>query len=99
MGNFEENKMKIKKIVIKAFLYKNIKIEGKKWKKKYNYDNNIINDINKINEENNIVNKFKEILNIYKKMNNNEIELIYIIYIRNNIIILNNIMLIMLIKT
>jgi len=40
-------------------------------------NNNIINEINKINEENNIINKLKEILNIYKKMGNNEIELIY----------------------
>ena len=39
--------------------------------------NNIINEINKINEDNNIINKFKEIMNIYKKMRNNEIELLY----------------------
>ena len=40
-------------------------------------NNNIINDINKINENNNIINKFKDIMNIYKKMKNNEIDLIY----------------------
>jgi len=40
-------------------------------------NNVIINEINKINEDNNIINKIMEIMNIYKKMKNNEIEIIY----------------------
>ena len=41
-----------------------------------NYNDTIIKDINKINEDNNIYNKFKYIMNIYNSMNNivNEIE-------------------------
>jgi len=41
-----------------------------------NYNNTIIKDINKINDENDIYNKFKNLMEIYNKMNNilNEIE-------------------------
>ena len=40
-------------------------------------DDTIINEINKIIKENNSIKKMESILNIYKRMKNNEIELIY----------------------
>ena len=39
--------------------------------------NNVINELNEIIESNNIIEKFSNIFNIYKKMNHDEINIIY----------------------
>jgi len=79
---------KLNKVIENIDIYYNINKDIINYyeKKNRNYEilqnineinNNIIKEINKKNKENNIINKFKEIMNIYKKMGNNEIELIY----------------------
>ena len=40
-------------------------------------NNNIIDELNKIKESNNILEKYNNIFNIYKKMNHDEINIIY----------------------
>ena len=48
-------------------------------------NNNIINELNKIIESNNIIDKYNNIFNIYKKMNSDEINIIYNIKDKNEI--------------
>ena len=69
------------KIIIKVFqliIYNN---KNRNYEIIYNVNqflkNNIIEELNKVRECNNIIDKFNNILNIYRKMNIDEIKIIY----------------------
>jgi hypothetical protein len=53
-------------------------------------NNNIINELNKIIESNNILEKYNNIFNIYKKMNHDEINIIYNIKDKNEVKLFGN---------